>query len=428
MKKIVLILCLLSPVVVHAQKDSGTEFSKARNWREVLTEASAAGKPIFVDLFTTWCPPCLKIEKEVFTEPELAHFMNANFINVRVQMDTTDKDNDYVKGWRQDAAKWAKYAPTFPTFLFYTADGQYSGREGGYHTADDFLVLLKKALDPQGNYLAEIAAFKEDKLDKPQLLELAYRAKSNKDDSIANEVAKVYKARYVDTLPVDSLLNKEADRFHSTFIKLFNFNDKIIQYIYSHQAIADVRFGRWPKYSRNLTDFVISRDYINNQISGLSTPDWNNIERSIAKDFDHQIAKRLVLDARINWSYQHQDYNEGARLAFIKLEKYCMDTTLMGRVEVNNMMYEVVFKYVDDPKVLKKALYFMKQINEMENNTSHGHLDTYASILYKAGDRDRAISIENKALKIAMQKNDHKNIKFYSDIISRMEKGLPIWK
>ncbi|WP_285009401.1 thioredoxin family protein [Pedobacter faecalis] len=432
MKKIViapcLLLCLLFPVFVHAQKDSGTIFSKAKNWQQVLEEAKEANKPIFLDLYTTWCAPCARIEKEVFPDPQVASFMNVNFITVRVQMDTTSHDNEYVKGWREDAAKWNKYAPAFPTFLFYTVDGTYSGREGGFHAPGEFLTMLKKVINPKNSYLDQISAFNKGELSRQQLLKLAYLAKDNKEDSIADQVAKVYKEKYVDPLSVDSLLNKEADRFHATFIKLFSFKDKIIQYIYSHQDSTDKKFERWPKYSKNLTDFVISRDYIYSKKSESSYPQWEKMRKAIARDFDNKVAERLILNAKISSSYGKKDYPQAVRLELYKIDKYGLDTSAMGRVHANNLIYDVAFKYVDDKEILEKALSIMRRVIEHENGESHGHLDTYACILYKLGEKKEAIEMENKAIDIATKSNDTRNIPIYKEIISKMEKGVAIWK
>jgi len=406
MKKIVLILCLLCPVFVHGQKDSRTRFSKAKNWQEVLVEARESNKPIFLDLFATWCAPCLKMEKETFPDPQVADFINANFIVVRVQMDTTTKDDDYVKGWREDATKWQTYATAFPTYLFYTTDGKYFGSEGGYHNPEDFLTLLKNTIDPEKNYLTQLEAFKESALNKSQLLELAYRAKNNKEDSTATKIAQQYKMKYFDDQPIDSLLNPDADHFLSTFINLFSFNDKIIQYIYTHQDTTDKKFGRWPQYSKNLTDFVISRDYIYKKMSSPTSPEWEKLEKSISKEFGRSMAKRLVLNARIFSAYNRKDYKQAVELEFRKIDTYGIDTTALGRAGVNNLIYDVAFKYVDDRSLLKKALSIMKKVIDYENSESHGHLDTYASILYKIGETENAIAIERKALGMASQNND----------------------
>jgi thioredoxin-related protein len=432
MKKIISMLCWLVPVIVHAQSTEGIKFSTAKNWQEVLTQAKKENKPIFVDAYATWCGPCKMMDRDVYTNKAVADLVNQNFISVKVQMDSTKLDNDYVKGWYADAANWKLYADAFPSFLFYTADGEYSGRDRGYYNTEDFITVLKKALDPKGSYLAQIKAFNNGTLNKNQLLKLAYWAKDNKDDSIALKVASAYKLKYVDNASLDSLLTTEADRFHSTFISLFSFKDKIIKYIYDHPEITDVKFGRWLGYSRNLTDYVIGRIYIYNVILPnnvpiVNLPDWKRMENNIAKSFDKKTAGRLILNAKIGWAYRQKDWDQAVKFEFEKIDTYGMDTTGMGRININNLVYDVIFKHVEDTAVLKRAVSLMKSVLDLDTN-SHSRFDTYASILYKAGNKKQAIIVETKALNMATNENDKANVKFYTDVIDKMKNDEPIWK
>ncbi|SFF07050.1 Protein of unknown function, DUF255 [Chitinophaga sp. CF118] len=433
MKKIAILFCCIIPIFVHAQVSSGIKFSTAKNLQEVLMQAQKENKPIFVDAYATWCGPCKMMDRDVFSNQQVADYVNANFIAIKVQMDSTKNDNEYIKGWYADAANWKLYVTAFPTFLFFTPEGKYSGKEEGFYKQQEFVAVLKKNIDPHGSYLAQLKSFKDGSLNKTQLLKLAYWAKENKDDSLAMQIARVYKSRYVDNAPIDSLLNPSADRFHATFIDLFSFKDKIIQYIYEHQKVTDLKFGRWPQYSRNLTDYVIGRDYIYNNISpnkSLDTisPDWKKIERNIAKTFDKKIAKRLTLNAKIGWLYKQKDWDQAVKLEFEKIDRYGMDTTGLGKVSVNNLVYDVVFKYINNAALLKKAATLMKTIVDLDGETDHAGLDTYASILYKAGQKKQAIEVEKKALDLVEKQNDKINTKFYREVIVKMQNDQPIWK
>lgn len=57
MKKLVLLLSFLVPILVHAQ-DTGIHFEHTLTWQQVQEKAKAENKYIFIDCFTTWCGPC----------------------------------------------------------------------------------------------------------------------------------------------------------------------------------------------------------------------------------------------------------------------------------------------------------------------------------------------------------------------------------
>lgn len=64
----------------------GIEFFHG-SWEEALVKAEAEGKLIFVDAYTTWCGPCKKMSANVFPKTEVGDVFNANFINVKLDME-----------------------------------------------------------------------------------------------------------------------------------------------------------------------------------------------------------------------------------------------------------------------------------------------------------------------------------------------------
>jgi thiol-disulfide isomerase/thioredoxin len=56
-------------------------------WEEALVKAETEGKLIFVDAYTTWCGPCKKMSANVFPQAEVGQVFNANFINVKLDME-----------------------------------------------------------------------------------------------------------------------------------------------------------------------------------------------------------------------------------------------------------------------------------------------------------------------------------------------------
>ncbi|MBN8823407.1 MULTISPECIES: DUF255 domain-containing protein [unclassified Spirosoma] len=99
----------------------GIRFFKG-SWQQVLAEAKRQHKPIFVDVYTTWCPPCKRMAKEAFPNPKIGSTFNVHFINYQL---------DAEKGEGIDVAKLYAVA-SYPTALYIAPDGALIHRAIGY--------------------------------------------------------------------------------------------------------------------------------------------------------------------------------------------------------------------------------------------------------------------------------------------------------
>ena len=90
----------------------GMEFFHGK-WEDALKMAQEQNKLIFVDAYTTWCGPCKRMSAQVFPQPEVGTFFNANFINVKMNME--DEQG------RKFGSKYPVSA--YPTFFWIDPDG-----------------------------------------------------------------------------------------------------------------------------------------------------------------------------------------------------------------------------------------------------------------------------------------------------------------
>ena len=113
---------------------------------EAIAKAKAENKPIFIDVYATWCGPCKYLSREVFVEDELGNYMNENFINLK--LDGEEGDGDYLM------AQFGLDA--YPTMLYLSADKEELNRIVGAVSANEILEISKGVIDPSTTLLYQL--------------------------------------------------------------------------------------------------------------------------------------------------------------------------------------------------------------------------------------------------------------------------------
>jgi len=106
------------------------------SFSEILIKAKSLNKPVFIDVYTSWCGPCKRMAKEIFPKKEVGEKFNSSFINYAL---------DAEKG--EGVALALKYkVGSYPTYLFVNGDGVLLYRSLGSMPAEKFLTEASIAL------------------------------------------------------------------------------------------------------------------------------------------------------------------------------------------------------------------------------------------------------------------------------------------
>jgi len=171
-------IALMFMTIIKAQE---IVFEKG-TFDDALEEAKANNKIVFMDCYTDWCGPCKMMTENVFTQKEVGELYNAQFVNVKINME---------KGEGVELSK--KYGiKAFPTLLFLDSDGKVLHMHVGALLADNLIEEGQKALDP--NKRIDAIAVKYENGDHTAALVSSYITllfdKKNKDQ--ANEIGRLY--------------------------------------------------------------------------------------------------------------------------------------------------------------------------------------------------------------------------------------------
>jgi thiol-disulfide isomerase/thioredoxin len=128
---VVALIISISGGVLNAQID----FVKLK-WDEALKLSEAQSKPIFVDVYTTWCGPCRKMDATTFQDSVVGDYMNTHFINMK-----WDAENyKYIELARE-------YGVTgYPTLMYIDHTGNVMKRRTGMHDRDRLIELSDSVL------------------------------------------------------------------------------------------------------------------------------------------------------------------------------------------------------------------------------------------------------------------------------------------
>ena len=95
--------------------------------KEAFRKARERNQPILVDLGATWCPWCKLMERNSYSDPETAAFIDSHFVAVKVDFDADPK----LSAEFERAQAFANLPAGLPLTAFLTSDGRlYFG--GGY--------------------------------------------------------------------------------------------------------------------------------------------------------------------------------------------------------------------------------------------------------------------------------------------------------
>ncbi|MFC2098348.1 thioredoxin family protein [Bacteroidota bacterium] len=154
-KQIILLLAsmILTPAALIAQDTKV-------NWLSI-EEAEKLNKQeprkIMVDVYTDWCGWCKKMDKETFTNPVIAEFINENYYAVKLDAEgkeeITFNGTTYkfvaqgARGYHELAAGFLSGKMSYPSIAYLNEELQLLGAVPGYQTPDRIEPLL--------NYIAE---------------------------------------------------------------------------------------------------------------------------------------------------------------------------------------------------------------------------------------------------------------------------------
>ena len=170
--RLTLLTALLLPAAMVAQqlstapatvKPTNASGQGAINWlslEQAQQLSKRDGKPIMVDVYTSWCGPCKMLTSKTFTDKQLSDYVNKNYHAVKFDAEGPDAvkfngqsytNPEYrpeMKGMRNGTHQLTmQIAPVngrvaYPTVVYLDADGKVLAPVQGYLTPEQMEPIL----------------------------------------------------------------------------------------------------------------------------------------------------------------------------------------------------------------------------------------------------------------------------------------------
>ena len=130
----VLALLLIAAVNCSCDDTSESKVHWLHDWDEASSKAQDENKPIMIDFYTDWCPPCKQLDSNTYSDDDLSAYLNENFVCLKSNM---EKDNLYQNYSNMQFV---------PTIIFASPEGTEFGRMVGYKPPDQYYSATQQIL------------------------------------------------------------------------------------------------------------------------------------------------------------------------------------------------------------------------------------------------------------------------------------------
>lgn len=341
MKKIFFLVSLGSSIINFAQN---INFQDNMEFSEILKKAKTENKIIFLDAYASWCGPCKMMEKNVFNKESVQEYYNANFINVRFDME---------KGEGMDLAR-IYGVRSYPTFLFIDGDGKIIYKSMGYQPEKEFLETGKNAKKTTEEVVTKRLQFEKGEKDLSFLKQLFFETYKIEID-FAKKVAERYfqnkKDKNFSKEEAFMLFNilKSSD---SPYYQLFIDNKTEITKYISEKAYSD--------FDTSIKLNTLLQEAINKEINEIDDEKYLKNAVNITSEKE---ANKVLNDFKMNYYFSVKNFDKFTETSL----KYFQNENEQRKNKLMEISYIIAENVKNKDLLTVPTKWVEKSVNENEN-------------------------------------------------------------
>ncbi|MEZ4721740.1 MAG: thioredoxin domain-containing protein [Flavobacteriales bacterium] len=353
----------------------GIEFSH-KPWDEVLTQAKAEHKYIFVDCYTIWCGPCKMMEREIFPLKEVGAFYNEHFINVKLDM---ENDSDGV------ALSKTHKIRAYPTYLYFAPNGEIVHRSQG--ASSEFKKFIQTGKDAM-NAETQVYALKkkyDEHSDDPEWLLLYMAAMSDAGENIREDFK-----RYEEM--TDSRVWMKKKNWDQITTISVPFDSKVFAFVANNRDSLGEKDMQ--PFIHQIQFYYLMKGSFKDE-GGVQ-----QIRETIVRVLDEPYEKAALAELEMLWLRRHKP-KEAWPATVNFLDNYCREP-----FHFNDVCWDIAESDSSDLETIQKALTWIDKAIDVHR--MYQYVDTKAWLIYRSGDRMQAKALAREAIELANEEGrDH---------------------
>ena len=376
MKKILFILIIpmiFAWIPAISQKRSITFIEKP--FSELLAQAKAENKLIFLDAYTTWCGPCKWMAANMFTRDTIADYYNKTFICAHFDME---------KGEGPELAK-SFQVTVYPTLLFINSAGELVHKQAGaLQNVREYFDMANIALTPGEGFIACMKKFSEGNRDPKFILKYLDRLQGAymPVNEPLNQYFASVKAEDLPSRPNwDILYRYLSDMDSREFAFLLKNQDEFAKR-YTKDSVDSKIFN---VYFQSLTAGTRNRSF--------TEADYNALKQKI-RESGYRGAEKVIFTSDLN-AFQMKGDGE----KFISLALSGVDTYFSDDYAMLSRMAGAFAQITKETKNLEAAAEWARKSTALKSTAENN--STCASLMFKLGKKGEAIKYQKKAVEAA---------------------------
>lgn len=135
-----LLLLLAAAGPVRAQAPPQVEWL---DWDAGIEQAHERGRPVLVDVYTDWCGWCKRMDRDVYSRPEIREYLATKFVTVKLDAEASDAARYQGKSYTSSTLAERFKVTGYPTTIFLRANGEHIINVPGYVPPERFLLVLR---------------------------------------------------------------------------------------------------------------------------------------------------------------------------------------------------------------------------------------------------------------------------------------------
>ncbi len=374
------LLSILLPILLSLSVNAqGIEFFEG-SYQEALAKAQAEEKLIFVDAYATWCGPCKRMAKNVFSQQEVGDFYNQAFIALKLDMEKP-KGREFGQEFPVRA---------YPTLFYINEKGELLKKVVGGKSVEQFMALGQ-----------EIAGSYDRSGDLAELYE-----QGDRDfDVVLKYVSALNNANKSSTKIANDYLREQKDLT----------SEQRAQFLYEAMTSADSRLFTLFIKDRQAIASLVGDEKVEEKIKEAC---WKTIDTAIEFDSPDLLseAKQKMSDHLKSQSKAFgfdADYEYAKSQANLSLLKSAaLDVAKHNAKKDAERLHDICNELLNYKSIDGSVSEVSEKIAKMvvdEEETSN-YMFTYSKILLENNKHKKAMKTAKKALELSENDTDRKEI------------------